>query len=823
MKKTLFLLLFSVISITAQVKGTITDENKNPLSFVSVYLNETITGTTSNDNGAYVLDINKKGNYTIVFQYLGYKTLKKNITITQLPFNLNVVLEEEDVQLAEISISTKDNPANRIIRNAIAKKEENTDKFANYTAKFYSRGLYRIKDAPEKFLGQSLGDFGGGLDSTRSGIIYLSETVSEIKFKKKPKQFKETIIASKVSGRDNGISFNRAEDANINFYNNNVEFGNDLVSPISTNAFSYYKYKLVGTFYDKNGKLINKIEINPKRKNDRVFNGVIYIVEDDWALYGADVTVTGKQINIPVVDVLKLKQDYNYSKESDAWVLIRQSIDFKVNFFGFNFDGRFSSAYSNYNFKPAFNENTFTNEVLSFEKNATEKDSLYWNSLRPVPLTKEEVKDYKIKDSIKVVRKSKPYLDSINKKQNKINFLSPITGYTYRNSFEKWSLNFRGFIEDFSFNTVQGFNTTLGLNYFKRQNDKGKWWNFGVNVNYGFSDKRARPVVFFNKKWDNFSRPRISFSGGITTAQFNGRNPISNFDNMYRSLVRRENYLKIYEKEFARIGFSEEIKNGIYFSSSLEYAKRKPLFNTSDYSFASQSKNEPYTSNNPLNPSDFENSVFEEHSIATLNVGARFVFGQKYLSYPDNKFNMGNNKYPSVSLNYRKTFAATSSSLTSDLFTATVSQGLKIGNYGNFDYFLRSGLFLKKKDLALMDNLQVNGNRLFLVSKNRISSFGLLDYYKFFTNDKYAEMHFQHNFKGAILNKIPLVNKLNFHLVGSFKTMFMADTSPYSEFSVGLDNLGFGKWRFLKAEYIQSYHAGIKNDGFVLRLSLLGQ
>ena len=292
-----------------------------------------------------------------------------------------------------------------------------------------------------------MGDFGGGLDSTRSGIIYLSETVSEIKFQKKPKKFKEKIIASKVSGRDNGISFNRAEDANINFYENSVEFGNDLISPISTNAFSYYNFKLIGTFYDKNGKLINKIKATPKRKNDRVFDGDIYIVEDDWALYGVDVSVTGAQVNIPLVDVLKLKQNYNYANENDAWVLISQSIDFKVNFFGFKFNGRFSSAYSEYDFTPDFKEKTFTNEVLTFEDKATEKDSVYWNNLRPVPLTPEEVKDYKIKDSIKVVRESKTYLDSVNKIQNKFNPVAPLTGYTYRNSYDKWSLSFKCLID----------------------------------------------------------------------------------------------------------------------------------------------------------------------------------------------------------------------------------------------------------------------------------------------------------------------------------------------------------------------------------------
>ena len=822
MKKiiTLFFLFVSVTFI-GQVKGKITDMKNNPLSFVSVYLDNTVTGTTSNDNGDYILDLIRKGKYTIVFQFLGFKTVKKEVEISSFPFYLNVKLEEESVQLSEISISTKDNPANRIIRNVIANKDKNTDKFANYTAKFYSRGLYRIKDAPKKFLGQTLGDFGGGLDSTRSGIIYLSETISDIKFQKKPKNFKENIIASKVSGQDNGISFNRAEDANINFYENSVEFGNNLVSPLSTNAFSYYKFKLEGTFYDKNGRLINKIKILPKRKNDPVFSGALYIVEDDWALYGADVSVTGAQVNIPVVDVLKLKQNYNYSDKNDAWVLISQSIDFRVNALGFKFDGRFSSAFSNYDFIPNFNEKTFTNEVLTFDKEATEKDSSYWITLRPVPLTTEEVKDYEVKDSLKVVRKSKKYLDSVNKKQNKVSFLSPITGYTYKNSFEKWSLSYDGLIKDLGFNTVQGFNTSMGVSYSKNINDKGNWWSAGVNVNYGFSEKIARPTFFFNKKWNNISRPRMSISGGITTAQFNGRNPISKMDNLVRSLLRRENYLKIFEKEFAKIMYSEEIKNGIYFSSSLEYANRKPLFNTNNYSFARQSKTKPYTSNNPLDPTDYINTVFTEHSIASLKVGATFIFNQKYLSYPHRKFNIGNTKYPSLSLTYRKNFGASNSELNSDVFVANIRQNIDAGNYGKLAYNIGGGLFLKKKNIAFMDNLQANGNQLLFITDNQLSSFGLLEYYKFYTNDRYAEAHLEHNFKGSVLGKIPLINNLNFHLVGGVKSLFMADKKPYSEYSLGLDNIGFGKWRFLRIDYVKSFHAGIKNDGFLLRLNIL--
>lgn len=820
MKKITFLVFLFISSIQiAQIKGTITDVKNEPLSFVSIYLDKTVTGTTSNDAGEYILDINKKGNYTIVFQFLGYKTIKKEVLITSFPFELNIQLEEEDIKLNEISISTKDNPANRIIKNVIENKDKNTDKYSNYTAKFYSRGLTRIKDAPEKFVGISMGDFGGGLDSTRSGIIYLSETFSNISFQKSPKKFKEKIVASKVSGEDNGVSFNRAEDSNIDLYENSIEVFNDLVSPISTNAFSYYNYKLEGTFYDNNGKLINKINVLPKRKNDRIFEGSIYVVEDDWALYGSDLTTTGAQVNIPFVNSLGLKQTYNYSDKIDAWVLIGQTIDFDIKFLGFKPKGKFSYVYSDYDFKPDFTEKTFTNEVLSFEKGATEKDTTFWNTLRPVPLTKEETQDYSLKDSIKTIRKSKKYLDSLDAKGNKFGLFDPITGYTFRNSYEDWSFSYNGPLLRTGFNTVQGFNASAGFSYFKSLNEEGKWWNAGINANYGFSDKRLRPTFYFSKKWDNFSKPRLSISGGIVTQQFNGRDPIFKLNNTITSLFYRDNFMKIYEKTYTEVQYSEEIKNGIYFFGSLEYAKRTPLFNTTDYSFAKQDTN-GYTSNNPLNPTDFENSAFTEHNIATLNIGTTFVFGQKYLSYPDMKVNQGNDKYPTVSVNYIKRFGASNTELNSDLFLTNIRQKITAGNFGDFAYHIRAGAFLKQKNIAFMDNLQANGNQLLFPIDRELNSFNLLEYYKYYTNDKYAEMHLEHDFKGSILGKIPLLNKLNFHLVMGGKVLFMADKNPYSEYSVGLANLGFGKYRFLRLEYVNANYGNINESGLVFRASL---
>lgn len=820
MKKTTTLLFLLVFATTfSQIKGKVTDSKNKPLSFVSIYLDGTITGTTSNEDGYYELPIKRAKKYTVVFQFLGYKTLKKDVLVKTASYNLNAQLSEERVTLNEVQINSKENPANQIIRNVIANKKKNENKIQRFTADFYSRGLYKIKNAPKKILGQKLGDLGGGLDSTRSGIIYLSETVSKIAHQK-PNKFKEHIVASKVSGSDNGVSFNRAEDVNFNLYKNTVEIGNEIISPIANYAFGYYNYKLVGNFYDKNGQSISKIAILPKRKNDRVFSGFIYVVEDDWALYGTDITVTGAQVNLPMIDALHFKQSFNKTPKNKAWVVISQTIDFKIGMFGININGRFSSAYSNYNFNPTFTKTTFGKEILSFEENATKKDSTYWKKLRPAPLTAEEVTDYVIKDSIKTIRKSKKYLDSLDSKDNKLSWSFPLSGYSYRNRFEKWSFNIDSPIEALNFNTVQGWNSTIGMSYFKNLDETGKWINFGANFNYGFSDKKLRPTAFFGYKWNSTSRPILRFSGGVATRQFNAQNPISSLHNTINSIFFERNYKKIYEKTFANVSFSRELTNGFRFNSSLEFSDRKPLFNTTNYS-AKNIKDRAYTSNNPIDP--LSNSAsFSQHNIWTLNLGTTINFGTKYLSYPDRKFTVYNDKYPSIYIGYRKTFGSGNSENHSDYVFSQLRQSFSLGNLGSSKYRIKGGVFLNQKDIPFMDYAHFNGNKLSISPGNGTTNhFNLLDYYAYSTNNRFAEFHGEHNFKGFLLGKIPLINQLNFHVVAGAKGLFTGNRKPYTEASIGLDNIGFGKWRFLRVDYVIS-KGGInqKQKGFVFSIGL---
>ncbi len=807
-------LLFASLYNQAQIKGIVSNTKGNTLPFVSVYIENSNQGTTTNNNGFYTLDIKKQGNYTVIFQFLGFKTLKKKLTVTNLPFILDVSLEEEQVTLDEVQLISKENIANKIILKTVQNREKNTAKFTRYTADFYSRGLFRIEKAPEKFLGKNLGDFGGGLDSTRSGVIYLSETISKITQQQNPKKFKEHIIASKVSGQDNGISFNRAEEVNFNIYNNNFKIDEtQIISPIGKNSFQYYTYKLTGTFYDSSGKLINKINIIPKRENDPVLRGHIYIVEDQWSVYGIDVNVLGKQIGIPILNELNIKQNYHYKKEQSTWIISDQILEFKASILNFKFNGKFYASYTNYRFPKNFTEKTFSNEILSFDKNATKKNAAFWLKHRPISLTSEEIKDYQLKDSVKTIRSSKQYLDSIDRKNNKPSLLGIFTQYKYNNSFKKWSLDISGPLKNFEFNSVQGINSSLGLDFNKKINKTGKEVTTGVAVNYGFDEKKARVIGYFGYQWNNISHPSFKISGGVTVQQFNANNPISPFWNTLSTTLFKKNYMKIYEKKFVKTSFSQEITNGLRLQTELEYANRNPLLNSTRF-------NEKLSSNNPLRPDDYTKS-FTSHNMWTFSIGTTVSFGQKHLTYPDRKINLKSKRYPTLFLGYRKTFGSENTEWGADLFHASLKQKTTLGNLGIFNYHAKGGLFLQEKDIPFMDYMHFNGNRIFIApDRSYTNVFLALPYYQFSTNDRFAEFHGEHNFKGAILNKIPLLNKLNLHLVTGVKGLFTANNKPYSEFTVGLDNLGFGKWRFLRVDWVQSYFNGQKENRIVLGIKL---
>jgi hypothetical protein len=818
MTKSLLIILIGLISFSSfsQINGIVKDNKNQTLPFVNIYVENTYIGTTSNEEGNYELNIRKADTYTIVFQFLGYKTVKKTVKIETFPYTLDAILAEEEISLNEVVVNSNENPANKIIRKAIEFRKSNLEKINSYKADFYSRGLIRIKNAPEKIFGQDIGDLGGGLDSTRSGVIYLSETISKIEFLR-PDKLKEKITGSKVSGDDSGFSFNTAIDVDYNFYDNTIELGNQIISPIANNAFSYYNYKLDGIFYDDKGNLINKVTVIPKRENDPIFAGIIYIVENQWTIYALELDITGTQARIPAADVITIKQDFSYSETDKVWAKISQKIDFKYAIFGIKGDGRFTAVYSNYIFNPEITKKEFGREIVAFEDNANKKDSTFWQAIRPVPLTDEEITDYIKKDSIQVVRDSKTYKDSIDGVNNKFKIGKLFSGYNYSNTYKNWNAGITSPISTFTFNTVQGWNANISAYYRKNYDEYKRYFSLSGTVNYGFSDDRLRGTLAATYKFNNISRPFLTISGGITTQQFNASEPISRSLNSGFSLFSEQNYMKIYENSFAQIAYSNELFNGFRLNSSISYQNRKALFNTTDQAWYPKDNRE-YTSNNPLDDTAYGIAPFNNHTIFKLDISGRINFDQDYMSYPDSKFNIPNGKYPTLILGYEKGFSSSISDYNFDQIKGRLTQSFNIRDKGRFQYNLKAGQFFNADNIAFMDYHHFNGNQTHFGEGSYLDVFNNLPYYSMSTNKSYVELHAEHDFNGFLLGKIPLINKLNFNLIAGAHFLSTPDNKPYQEYTIGIDNIGWGKFRFLRIDYLRSYQSGFQSDAIIFGL-----
>jgi len=119
------------IATFSQIKGTVTDTKGKPIAFANIYVKDTYISTTSNEQGKYELNLKTPGTYIILYQYLGYKTDKKVVEVGKTPQSVDVTLVEEEIQLNEVVIDKKVNPAIEIIKNAIANRKENAKKLKN--------------------------------------------------------------------------------------------------------------------------------------------------------------------------------------------------------------------------------------------------------------------------------------------------------------------------------------------------------------------------------------------------------------------------------------------------------------------------------------------------------------------------------------------------------------------------------------------------------------------------------------------------------------------------------------------------------------------
>lgn len=800
--RSLFLFLFSVCSSVslwaAKVTGTITNQNGEPLPYSSITVKGSKDAASANSEGVYFLQL-PAGTYTIICRHVGFERQEKTISIKEDEVQLNFVLKEQSVSLSEVVVKAgAEDPAYAIIRKAIQKRKEHLNEIKSYECEVYSKGTMSLRDFPKTFMGQKV-DFEDG-DTSKRKMLYLSETVSKLSVDE-PDKVKIDVLSTRVSGQRDGFGFAGARF--FSFYDNNVQISNSLnprgfISPIAENALYFYKYKYEGAF-SEDGQLINKIKVIAKRGYEPCFTGYINIVEDEWRIHSLELMLT-KQSQMNFADTLRIEQLYQ-KIAVQHWVVQSQILYPAVKFFGFDAHGSFANVYRNFNTEPVFSKNYFDNTILKYEKGSNKKPIEYWDSIRPLALTREEQVDYIKKDSLEQLRENPAYLDSLNKISNKIkvsNIL--ITGKTINRQSKQLSYNFPSLLQASSFNTVEGFVLDVPVTIRKEYTDRRNL-NITPNVRYGFNTKQfyAWGTVRYNFGSRFFSS--VSISGGKRAFQLNNDEPILPLSNTFSTLLYKNNFMKLYLANYGRINFSKGVGNGLTVTANLQYQDRHPLENTTDYSWKPRSTR-PYRPNYPI---ELQTQSFTAHQAAILTLGVNFQPGAKYIEFPDRTVNIGS-KWPTFSLQYTKGIADfLGSDVDYDKWQVAMRDNLNLKLVGRFNYRVQTGGFTNSNKLFIQDMKHFPGNRL-LLSTDFLTTFQLPQYYQYSNADKfYTAVFTEHHFNGFITNKIPGIKKLNWHLVTGASAVWLP-LQTYAEWHVGFENI----FRFFSVDVITGYTQGLR-------------
>lgn len=791
----------------AQLLGVVRGEHGEPLPYATVYARNTTKGTVANAEGEYRLAL-EPGEYYIVFQYIGYRQQVEKVVVGSRPVVLNVQLQPANLEIAEVVISSED-PAYGIMRKAIAKREYYKNRTPDYSCDVYIKGFYKLLDAPKKVLGQEVGDMNGILDSNRTGVIYLSESVSKLYVQGRPLRTKEIMVSSKVSGNTRGYSLNRATLTELNLYEEHLSLDRDVLSPLADNAFAYYSFRLLGRLQDNNGYTIYKIEVTPKRPESPAFFGHLYIADEWWNLTGVDLHITGQAIQQPILDTLSVRQEFALVNKPDQWCLLSQYTGLTFGFLGFRIGGFFFSVFSNYDLRPRFEGNFFGREQFRMEEAASQRDSAYWNQVRPIPLTEEEERDYVRKDSLEQIWESKEFMDSLDGVRNKFKVIHLFTGYTWRNSYRKQTFSWPSPIEGLQFNTVQGW--ALDVRPSFRQSEsrrrRSRFWEIGGSLNYGFSERRLRSSARIARRFESFFYTQAEVGGGVVAEQFDRSQPISPWTNQLYSLLAARNYMKLYEKAYLSAQFSRYIVPGLRVRASAEWAERRALVNRSNFTWYKGERE--YTPNSPLPLPLTEPEVpfFDPHRVFRIDLQARLRFGQKYSTYPDYRTYSGS-KWPDLVLYYTQAIPGIAGSTLhyQRLQAELTHTEWRWGLLGYLDAKMGAGTFLGRQRIELVDYFHPRGNQTILGKRSEyLNSFFLLPYYEFSTDGTFAYAHLRHHFNGWVLEKIPLLRKLgwrealtfNVYYADRFANQGMHPNTqlPYWEVGWGFYNIGIGVFR----------------------------
>ena len=327
MRLTLSLLLLLFISpLSAQsVVGKVTNEFGEPVPYANILVQELGTGTTTDDEGNYTLNLNTEGNYRLIFSSLGYNSSKENVILGLEPITLDVSLSTSDVMLKEITVSAgKKDPAYGIIRKVVERKAQHLRAAESYRTKVYVKAVeeverHRKKKTAAVEVAEPGDEPASAPDPFAEEAKKRAELLGSLNFLEmevmlnfqQPRQYKEERTAYQAYGNTRGLFVPRFGETDFNFYRNMVQLTNisdaPVISPLSSTGILSYKFKLISTDLEGD-QIVYKIRVTPRKSGNSTCRGHLWINEDTYTINRLDLEFS--KYPLKFFDAFRLQQEY---------------------------------------------------------------------------------------------------------------------------------------------------------------------------------------------------------------------------------------------------------------------------------------------------------------------------------------------------------------------------------------------------------------------------------------------------------------------------------------------------------------------------------
>ena len=379
------------------------------------------------------------------------------------------------------------------------------------------------------------------------------------------------------------------------------------------------------------------------------------------------------------------------------------------------------------------------------------------------------------KDSLYRVVHAEAYLDSLDKKINQLTWKKAIfSGQTFNDHKKERTWYIPPLPSLYQPFQLGGSRINLSFFFGKRYPSK-KNISLYTDLSYGLRNKDVNGNIRLSRMYNPFNRGFYTISLGRSFQYiFQG--------DAWINMLKRSN---IYLNNGLGIGHGLELANGLFLYTDIDAAFRHSVSHYKTNPHLDSLLGDFLTDNQAV--------AFDPYNAVYGKIRLQYTPRQRYIREPKEKIILGS-AWPGFYTMLRKGIPGPfNSKVNFDYLEFGLEQEIKIGLVGISRYTIKTGSFLSRKDLRLIDyQFQRRGDPFLFMNPDE--AFQALDS-TFAVFKRFYQGHYVHEFNGALINKIPILKKLQLREVGGGGFLLAPERDlRYVEVFAGVERIF--KWPF---------------------------